>query len=62
MENWTQKSQNQSVAKMPQKPENLENITEPIEAKPLIENPESQNQSYLLNPFNKTNSFTNKTF
>jgi len=48
----------------PTKAEFMENrqkgkkVTEPIEAKPLIENQKSQNQSYLQTPYYKTASFT----
>jgi hypothetical protein len=61
MGNLAQKSQNQSVAKMPQKQQNIKDITKPTEAKPLTCFYLLQNQSYLLNPFYKTNSFTKNT-
>jgi len=37
------------------------NITKPAEAKPMIENLKSQNQSYLEKPYYKTISFTKKS-
>ena len=62
MKNMAQKSQNELVAKMLKNRENTKNITDPIEANPLIENYKLQNQSYLQNQNTKRIASIKHTF